>query len=332
MTAKSPNNRAAYLTIGDFAFPWIKYPAIVGNDIAGEVIEVGTGATRFKIGDRVVALAVGTDKRSNKASESAFQECVVIRTHMAAQIPEFVSYEEVAVLPLALGTAACGLYMIDQLALPHPMVDPKPNREVLVVWGGSTSVGSNAIQLAIASGYEVITTASPKNHAYVKRLGASAAFDYKSKTVAKDIIEAVGNRTLAGAIAIGEGSTNPCIEIVAGCKGKKFVAQASLSGVGVPTTILQAIGMLFTMNWAKLSTWRKAKTNGVGYKFLWGSDLMANEVGKAIFEDFLPEALARKQFVCAPEPQVVGHGLEKVQEALDIQKNGVSAKKIVITL
>lgn len=320
-------------TMGDLAFPWIKYPAIMGHDIAGEVVEVGRGASgHFRTGDRVVAMAVGTDKRSCKSAEAAFQQYVVVRSHMASQIPDFVSYEEACVLPLALGTAACGLYMKDQLALPHPTVDPKPTGEVLLVWGGSTSVGSNAIQLAIASGYEVITTASPKNHAFVKRLGASAVFDYKSNTIVKDIIGAVGSRTLAGAIAIGDGSTNPCIEIVAGCKGRKFVSQASMSGVGVPSTLLQMIGTLFTMNWAKLSTWTKAKMHGVDYKFIWGGDLMENEVSKAIYENFLPQALAKKQFVCAPEPQVIGHGLEMVQKALDIQKKGVSAKKIVITL
>ncbi len=46
----------------------------------------------------------------------------------------------------------------------------------------STSVGSNAIQLAVAAGYEVITTSSPRNFDYVKKLGASQVFDYNSKT------------------------------------------------------------------------------------------------------------------------------------------------------
>jgi NADPH:quinone reductase-like Zn-dependent oxidoreductase len=70
-------------------------------------------------------------------------------------------------------------------------------------WAGSASVGSNAIQLAIAAGHEVITTASSKNFDYVRTLGAVEVFDYHSTAVLKDIIEASRNRQYAGALAIG---------------------------------------------------------------------------------------------------------------------------------
>lgn len=72
--------------------------------------------------------------------------------------------------------------------------------------GGATSVGSNAIQLAAAVGYEVITTASPRNSNYVKKLGASQVFDHNDKTVVEDIIEAFKGKTIAGALTIGTGS------------------------------------------------------------------------------------------------------------------------------
>lgn len=62
--------------------------------------------------------------------------------------------------------------------------------QTVVVWGGSTSVGSNAVQLAVAAGYEVVTTASPRNFDHVRALGASAVFDYNSSTVVQDIIGA----------------------------------------------------------------------------------------------------------------------------------------------
>jgi NADPH:quinone reductase-like Zn-dependent oxidoreductase len=71
-------------------------------------------------------------------------------------------------------------------------------------------MGSNAIQLAVAAGYDVITTASPRNFEYVQRLGARQAFDYRSSTVVADIIAALRRRRLAGAIAIGTGSAAPC--------------------------------------------------------------------------------------------------------------------------
>lgn len=55
-------------------------------------------------------------------------------------------------------------------------------------------------------------------------------------------------------------------------------------------------------------------------------------VGKAIYEDFLPQALASGQIKPMPPAEIVGHGIEKVQEAGQKQKAGVSAKKIVVTL
>ena len=54
--------------------------------------------------------------------------------------------------------------------------------------------------------------------------------------------------------------------------------------------------------------------------------------GPAIYRDFLPAALAEGRYRAAPEPYVVGHGLQDVQHALDVQANGVSARKVVVSL
>ena len=318
---------------GDIMFSWIKYPFVLGSDLAGEVVEVGKGVTRFKVGDRVVGHAVGMDPKSNKKAEGAFQEYTVVRTNLASPIPSSLPYENACVLPLGLSTAACGLFMKDFLALPYPTISPKPNGKTLLVWGGSTSVGSNAIQLAVASGHEVITTASPKNFDYVKRLGAAEIFDYRSTTVVKDIIDAFRNRQSAGALAIGNGSLKPCIEIIAASRGKKFVAQASINMPDeIPSTTLGWISTGMSIGMSGMSMMVKSKMKRVDTKFIFGSDLMANEVGGAIYEDFLPAALANGEFIAAPEPQVVGKGLEHVQEAMDMNQKGVSAKKLVVSL
>jgi hypothetical protein len=60
--------------------------------------------------------------------------------------------------------------------------------------------------------------------------------------------------------------------------------------------------------------------------------LKDNEVGPAIFEAFLPKALAAATFQSKPSAEVVGKGLEAVQGGLDELKKGVSAKKYVISL
>ncbi|TVY52236.1 Dehydrogenase azaJ, partial [Lachnellula cervina] len=164
----------AVQTKGDALFPWLAFPYIGGSDVAGEVHEIGSGVTRFKVGDRVVGLAACLIS----GAEGAFQEYTVLRDHMTSHIPAALSYESASVIPLGLSTAASGLFQKGLLGLQHPSVPPKPTGKSLLIWGGSTSVGCNAIQLAVAAGYEVITTASPKNFTLVKTLGATQAFDY----------------------------------------------------------------------------------------------------------------------------------------------------------
>ncbi|KAI9810550.1 MAG: hypothetical protein M1827_006223 [Pycnora praestabilis] len=319
--------------MGDMMFSYIKCPFILGCDLAGEVVEVGKGVTRFKVGDRVIGHAVSIDHRSNKSSEGAFQEYTVIRNNMASPIPSSLSYESACVLPLGLSTAACGLFMKDFLALEYPTLSPKPTGKTLLVWGGSTSVGSNAIQLAVAAGYSVITTASPKNFDYVRRLGATQVFDYRSPTAIKDIISALTNKQSAGALAIGSGSLEACIEIIGACKGRKFVAQASVNmPKEMPSSMMGYASFGLSMGWFMASTTVKSKLKRVQTKFIFGSDLMVNEVGKIIYEDFLPEALAEGKYVAAPDPLVVGQGLECIQEALDVLSKGMSAKKAVVSL
>jgi hypothetical protein len=76
----------------------------------------------------------------------------------------------------------------------------------------------------------------------------------------------------------------------------------------------------------------KSRRMGVRTKFIWGSDLIANEVGPMIFETFLPTALAESRFVAAPRPTVIGIGLAQIPIALERQRQGVSATKLVVTL
>ncbi|KAL9639048.1 MAG: hypothetical protein Q9164_001183 [Protoblastenia rupestris] len=291
--------------MGDALFSWTTYPCIMGSDVAGEVVEVGKGVTRFTIGDRVTGLALGLT--SNKAADGAFQAYTILPVHLTSPIPKSLSYESASVLPLGISTAACGLFQKEYLALQFPSTPPKKaNGETVLIWGGSTSVGSNAIQLAVAAGYQVITTASPKNFDYVKKLGASQVFDYKSEKVVADLIGAFKSQVSAGALAIGDGSADPCVEVVDKSEGKKFVALANPPSGELP--------------------------RGVGVKFIFGSDLKDNEVGPAVWVDFLPKALEAGSYIAAPDAEIVGKGLESIQDGMDLMIKGMSAKKAVISL
>ncbi len=322
--------------LGAFITPWLVYPAIVGTDVAGEVIAVGSGVTRFKAGDRVVAFAASGDK-GHTAAEGAFQEQVVIQEHMASPIPDALSFAAAAVLPLGICTAASGLFQKDYLGLRHPSANAAPVGETVIIWGGSTSVGSNAIQLTKAAGYDVVTTCSPRNFEFVKQLGANAAFDYNSKTVVTDMIAALRGRTVAGAYALGAGAEGMCIDILGASQGGKFVASASqpISFDVPPSGRVSRLAMLpalIRMWLATRALTRKKKRAGVTSKFIWGSTLQDNEVGPMIFADFLPGALADGRYRAAPEPTVVGHGLEAIPKALEQLGRGVSASKLVVTL
>ena len=323
--------------IGSLAFPWIKYPFILGSDVAGEVVEVGAAVSRFKPGDRVLGHAVGSDKSRNRSAEGAFQHFAVLLVHMASPIPDEMAFENAAVLPLGLSTAACGLFEKDQLALQHPSAHPVPTGKTLLVWGGSTSVGSNAIQLAVAAGYEVVTTASPKNFDYVRKLGAGQVFDYSSRTVVADIVKDLEGRTIAGALAIGPGSGEACLDVVHACRGDKVVSMATppVAFDKVPVGRGRALALaplIPRMIAANLSLTLTSRARRIRTKFIFGSSLLANEVGPAIYVDFLPNALASGAYVAAPDPIVVGRGLDQIPAALEMQKKGVSAKKIVVSL
>ena len=313
-------------------FGWLKWPFILGSDSAGEVVEVGSRVTRFKPGDRVVSQALGYDEKINTSTQSSFQLYTVVLEHMTSHIPDHLSYESASVLPLGVSTAACGLFQKEHMGLQLPTINAKPTGKTVLVWGGSSSVGSNAIQLAVAAGYEVFTTCSPRNFDYCKSLGAAQCFDYSAPTVKADIIKAFSGKETAGALAVGKGSTEAALEILADCRGKKFISIVSFpdmpdpkSRFAVPKTLLTFLG--FTLN-----TSIKSKFRGIGWKFVNGSELAHNNVGKAVYVDFLGQALAQGVYQSKPDPMVVGNGLEKLQEAFDIQKKGVSAKKVVLTL
>ena len=323
--------------IGDLITPWLRYPAILGSDVAGEVVAVGAGVTRFRVGDRVLGHAVGIEKDRNDPAEGAFQAVSLLLEHMASPIPDGLAFEQAAVLPLGLSTAACGLFQPDFLALRPPQADPPAQGESLVVWGGSTSVGANAIQLAVAAGYEVATTASPRNFDYVLGLGAARAFDYRSRTAVRDIVASLGGRPLAGVLAIGAGSIRAAIDIAGASRGRRFVAVATPPAAfdkvkAGPGRIFGLVPAVFGMLTANVALALRARAAGVETKMIWGGSLLGNAVGPMIYADFLPSALAEGRFRAAPPALVVGQGLGALPAALDRLGQGVSAQKVVVTL
>ena len=327
----------------------LKYPMVLGSDVAGTVVEVGPKVTRFKVGDRVAGSAVSIAKESNSASEGAFQLYTVMREYLVAPIPDHVTDEQAAVVGLGICTSAYGLFHKNYLALDMPQVPPPQNPQpgkkyprAIIVTGGASNVGSCGIQLAASAGYEVLSTSSPKNFAYVKSIGASHVFDYNSTTVVADLVRALEGRELVGALTIGGNANEVCAAVMKERLSKtpelptrKFIAMAG----GASRSAESLKGFLGTYRFlggfmAMMGKNTMTKMlSGIEVKFILIAGLVDPESCVShVYMDYLGPALAAKQFVPGPEPQVVGQGLQKINEALEVNKKGVSAKKIIVSL
>ncbi|GIJ92500.1 hypothetical protein Asppvi_001778 [Aspergillus pseudoviridinutans] len=330
--------------IGPAIAGYIKYPFIFGTDVAGEVVEVGPDVQRFRVGDRVFGSATAVAKEVNRPAEGAFQLYTVMRQHMLAPTPSHITDEEACVLGLGLGTAAWGLFHPDYLGLDMPQIPPPTDvvgksglPRTVIITGGASSVGSNAVQLAVSAGYQVLSTSSPKNFDYVKGLGATHVFDYRSRTLVKDLLVALRGRELVGAYTIGGGAVEACTAVMRHHDvhlTRKFIAAAGaiIPAEKLATFVGKGTYLIGMMGGMIKSKGRRLRT-GVEAKFILVDGLVdPKSVVSRIYKEFLPQALEQHQFVPAPPPHVVGKGLNKIQEALDLQRRGVSGKKLVVTL
>jgi len=285
-----------------------KYPNILGIDVAGEVVEIGEGVKDLKKGQRVIGHCVGL--ATDDPKHGGFQLYTVCKDLLVSPIPDSLSFEKAVVLPLAISTASVGLFKKDRLGLPYPTNASKPTGKIILVWGGSSSVGSLAIQLAAAAGVTVVTVASSHNLQYVKSLGAKHAFDYKSPSVVDDIVSVVKGTDFAGVF--------DAISTAESTKIWNRVFQKLGSGGKYALTLPEPEGILKDMT-----------GGGVVALTLVDQD---QDIGEAVWKKFVPEALANGKLQAKPDPLVITGGLSKVQEGLDRLKQGVSAGKVVIKL
>jgi NADPH:quinone reductase-like Zn-dependent oxidoreductase len=146
-------------------------------------------------------------------------------------IPTTTPLVNAVVLPLACYTAAAGLFVAGQLGLSayglgNVSATPPPLGSVLLVWGGSSSVGCCAIQMARAAGYEVYTVAGRWNHELCLSIGATKVFDRANEDVERLIVEALMDKVVVGAldcVAHPEFTINACARILAQTVGRKKV-------------------------------------------------------------------------------------------------------------
>jgi NADPH:quinone reductase-like Zn-dependent oxidoreductase len=142
-------------------FVRLRLPAVLGVDIAGEVVELGAGVTRFVVGDRVFAyMGIGRG--------GGYAELAVVPESFLGHVPASLSWAEAGTVPGVGATA------FEALTAHAPV---RAGMKVFVN-GGAGGVGTYAIQIAKALGAEVTATCSASKEALVRELGADHVIDY----------------------------------------------------------------------------------------------------------------------------------------------------------
>ncbi len=161
---------------GRAAHARVRPPAVLGMDVAGQVVETGAGVSGFTPGDEVYGLTGGVGDLQGSLAQFA-----AVDARLLARKPATLSMREAAALPLAVITAWEGL--VDRAGV-------RAGQKVLV-HGGAGGVGSVAVQIAAARGAEVFATASAARTPLVRRLGA-VPIDYTSVPVERYVAEHTG--------------------------------------------------------------------------------------------------------------------------------------------
>jgi NADPH2:quinone reductase len=191
-----------------------------GLEISGEVVAVGTGATRHKLGDKVMSLVAG----------GGYAQYCIAQDAQAMTVPSALSINEAGALPETLMTVWHNVFERGAL---------KPG-ETLLIHGGSSGIGTMAIQLAKAFGSKVIVTVGSRDKADAcLKLGADHAINYK----AEDFVAGVKTAT-SGAGA------NVILDMVGGEYVERNYDAAAIDGRVVQIALLG--GPKATANFAKL--------------------------------------------------------------------------------
>ncbi|KAK9353251.1 chaperonin 10-like protein [Lipomyces doorenjongii] len=285
------------------------FPAVLGSDVAGTVISVGSSvpSNAPQPGTRVAAFA-SCFYEGGDANYGAFQQRVLVPDSNVTPLPPGVSFNEASMLPMAVMVAWTGWRTV---GVPVDTKYTPADKKGVLIWGGASSVGSAAVQTAKSMGFVVYTTASAKHHEYLKSLGASKVFDYKAENVEQAIVKAAKKDELTfdvGFDAVGQ--LKSCMDILMDLKadGTAMLASAPLVPEDAP------------------------KVDGVVVKFITppSGEKERAEFFHHVFRVWLKEKLVNGEFVPSPKVQVLEGGLEGIQNGLDRWRKGVSGVKLVL--
>lgn len=191
------------------------------------------------------------------------------------------------------------------LGLPYPSLEPTSSGKILIVYGGSSSVGSMTTQLATAAGIKVISIASAHNFDFSRSCGAAEVFDYHDASFVEKVTDAVAQ------------------------SGQEFVG--IFDAVATPETYANGLAIFAKLGGGHLACVHPPPDN-VPENIKAGMIFAVDDVATPVWRDYVTPALRAGKLKCLPRPLVVGKGLEHIQEALKKSAAGVSATKLVVEL
>ncbi|KAJ3549063.1 hypothetical protein NM208_g707 [Fusarium decemcellulare] len=141
---------------------WTNESMNSGDDIAGTIAELGSNVRGFHKGDRVAAFHV------MRTSGGSFAEYAIAPQHTTFTVPDSITFEEAATIPLAAYTSAVALFRVLEFRSPWDQV-PKleAKKRPLIIYGASTAVGAFAIKLAYAAEIHPVVAVGSENSKFV---------------------------------------------------------------------------------------------------------------------------------------------------------------------
>ncbi|KAK2763216.1 hypothetical protein FQN54_009852 [Arachnomyces sp. PD_36] len=298
-------------------------PAILANDIAGEVVKLGTGeaVSAFKIGDHIFApssLTPGVGVGFGFSSDvGGLQQYSIVDVRHAAKVADTgLTDDEAATIPINIITSFIALFQSSNLGFPPPFSPEAQSfdyaSKTLLVVGGASNCGRFAIQLARMAGIgRIITVAGKRNEEELKVLGATHVVDRHADDVVGLIRELVGDDLVYAFDAINNGP-NQYVGVAAlsnSKKGKLMVLIPSEEELDPKKT--------------------GSKEFGYERKFTYGASTVHPEITLEFWK-LLPSWI-RKGSLKPPRFDVIeGLDADKVNEVLDRYRDGKPTAKVNI--
>jgi NADPH:quinone reductase-like Zn-dependent oxidoreductase len=207
---------------GITSLPWVN-----GRDASGVIEAVGGNVSNFHIGDAVFTLTDYTNSHSG-----SYQEFFIATASSVAKVPPGMSFESAAAIPVAAITAAISLQRYMGLSPSLSCSVLGDGRHWLLIWGGATSTGYMAMQLAKIYGLSVIAVASPANYEYLQQAGADVVLDRNGPGEALSRIREITRGRLRLAFdAVGPTTASLCASALCKEPGQPLSVLVALAGL-----------------------------------------------------------------------------------------------------